>query len=262
MPVTVISGSTLTNTAMVMWSDDTVATASSADPLYPAINVTSPDTFSSWKASAADPWIAIDKGVATDIDCVGISSHNLATSGISQVFIQRSSNGTSWTTKGSFLVTTDEDYIVIFSQDSFRHWRLSWNGPPANIGVLMFGKRLVFPHAPVDDYVPLNHARRYSKYFNNSIRGQFLSNRVQAAGAETDVNLGYVERTFVDGPLRPFESHYNQGGTFFYASCPAKYVNDMGYCRANSQDAIVSVNYVEADRLSNLSFGITSYVGT
>lgn len=261
MPVTVVSGATLTNKAMVMWSNDATVVASSANPMYPAINVTSQDTFSSWLASSNNPSIYVDKGVSTAADCVGISSHNLFSKGITSLVISRSSNATSWTTIQTVTITSDDDIIVVFPEGSFRYWRISWTGVPANIGVLMFGKRLVFPNAPIDDYVPLNHSRRYTKYFNQSILGQLLGNRVMAAGAETSVDIGYVERSFTDGALVPFESRYNQGGTFFYASCPSMYPRDMGYCWANSQDATVSVTYVEADKLSTLSFGVTAYVG-
>ena len=125
----------------------------------------------------------------------------------------------------------------------------------------MVGSKLAFPHTPIDSYTPLHHARRYEKMFNDSIKGVMLGNRVMASGAETDVDFGFVNRSFVDGPLRAFESHYNQGGTFFYAGWPAGQPLDMGYCRADSEYAIVNVEYIEGDGLANLSMGLKAYVG-
>jgi hypothetical protein len=81
-------------------------------------------------------------------------------------------------------------------------------------------------------------------------------------GAATDVDLGFVQRTFVDGALVGFKTHYDQGGTFFYAGCPSMYPLDMGYCTAGSEDETVAVEYIQADRLANLSFGVVAYVGS
>ena len=118
-----------------------------------------------------------------------------------------------------------------------------------------------FPHPPVDSYTPLHRARRYTKMFNDSLRGQFLGNRVMAAGAETEVDLGFVTRSWLEGNISGFEERYNQGGTFFYAGCPALYPRDMGYCRANGEDAALEIEFTEGQRLATLSFGVESFVG-
>ena len=89
-----------------------------------------------------------------------------------------------------------------------------------------------------------------------------LGNRVMSAGAETSVSFPVVDRAWVDGPLVPFASHYNQCGTFFYAGWPSGKPQDMGYCRAPGETDIVEVEYIHADKLASLSFGLHGYVPT
>lgn len=252
------------NKAIVLWSnllvDADISAAGEADG-YPAINVTDPATFDSWKGATAGDYIEADLGAAMAVNTLGIAAHTLGTSGAS-LELDYSDDGAAWTAAVEYDPLTDEDVIIMFGNITARYWRLTVTDAVANVGVVFLGARLVFPHTPVDGYTPLHHARRYSKLFNDSLKGQMLGNRVMAAGAETTVDLGFVERSFVDGPLRGFEDHYNRGGTFFYAGYPSGKPLDMGYCRAQGEDDIVTVEYIEADKLSNLSFTVRAYVGT
>lgn len=265
MPV-VISGTPAdTNKAMVLWQQvkpvDVSASGSAAG--YPAINVTDDATWSSWKATGANGYVVFDFGSDAQVDCVGIAAHTLFSSGTTSITIASSATNTvgTWTNRATISPTSDEDIISIFSSGTARYWRILLNGPAANIGVVMMGKRLVFPHAPTLDHVPLNHARTYEKRFSQSITGQFLGNRVVSSGAETEIDFGYVSRSFVDGALVPFEKHYNQGGNFFYASMPNKYPLDMGYCQALGEDESLAVEYTTNGELATLSFGLRAYVG-
>lgn len=262
MPAVVVAGATSPNNATVLWQAVTpTVTTSGGVAGYPVINVTDPATWSSWRPSRSNGWVRYDFGVATSISGCGIAAHNMATSGVTGVAVQSSTNGSTWTARATYEPLTDEDLFIMFPAVSARYWRVLLTGPAANIGVVVFGSRLVFPHAPIDSYTPLHHSRRYTKLFNDSVRGHFLGNRVMAAGAETSVDLGFVDRTWLEGSIRPFEYHYNQGGTFFYAGCPGKYPLDMGYCRAGGDDETLSIDWSEADKMANLSFGIRSYVG-
>lgn len=262
MPALVEANAELPNSATVIWQAiQPIVTASGSAVGYPAINATDPATWSSWRPNTFPSWIYYDFGSATSIDGAGISAHNMATSGVSTALFQSSENSTDWVTRATYSPLSDEDVFAIFPAISARYWRVRMTGAAANLGVVVFGKRLVFGRAPVDGYTPLHHARQYTKLFNDSIKGQFLGNRVMAAGAETDVDMGMFDRPWLEGNIRPFEYHYNQGGCFFYAGCPGKYPLDMGYCRALGDDESLSIEWTEADKLATLSFGIRSYVG-
>lgn len=262
MPAVVASGATSPNNATVLWQTATpVVDASGSADGYPAINVTDPATWSSWRPTGSNGWVRYDFGSATSISGCGIAAHDMASSGVTSVAVQSSTDGSTWTARATYSPLTDESLFIVFPAVIARYWRFLLTGPAANIGVVVFGSRLVFPHAPIDGYTPLHHARRYTKLFNDSVRGQFLGNRVMAAGAETSVDLGFIDRPWIEGNIRPFEYHYNQGGTFFYAGCPGKYPLDMGYCRAAGNDETLAIEWNEADKMSTLSFGLTSYVG-
>jgi len=251
------------NKSTVAWDNKATASnvsASTAAAGYPAVQATDPATWSSWRPTSVPAWLRSDMGVATVIDAVGIAAHTLASSG-AVVAVQRSSNNVTWTTVYTYTPTSDEDVLILFPAVSARYWRVYVTGAVANLGYVSFSQRLTFPHTPVDSYTPLHHARKYTKMFNDSIKGAMLGNRVMAAGAETAVDLGFVDRSFVDGALRGFESHYNQGGTFFYAGWPQGQPLDVGYCRAGSEDEIIQVQYVEAGKLAELSFSVMAYVG-
>lgn len=266
MPVIIQSGAVNTNKAMVLWdnvlSRAITATDFGTDPDYPSINCRNDEaTWSSWKTNVADGYFTVDLGLSESVSSVGLSSHDLASSGAG-IQVSHSSDGVNWTGLHIFNPTTDGDLMLLFGSVSARYWRVNIVDAPASIGVVFLGDPLVFPHAPVDSYTPLHHARRYEKLYNDSLKGHFLSNRVMSAGAETEVDMGFLDRNWLENNIGGFEKHYNQGGTFFYAGCPSRYPDDFGYCRSSGSDESLSIELIEGDRLSNLSFGVRSFVAT
>lgn len=261
MPAIVLAGSAGGNAVSVAWQSlAVVVTASGSADGYPAINVTDPATWSSWLASGTDGWVQYDFGSAVPVDALGISAHNLATSATGYS-VQHSDDAVAWTTVTTQSPLTDEDIYILMPSVTARYWRVQLSGPAANIGVIVFTQKLSLLHAPIDGYTPLHHARQYTKLFNDSVRGQFLGNRVMSAGAETSVDMGFYERPWLESNIRPFEYHYNQGGTFFYAGCPSQWPLDMGYCRAGGDDETLAIEWTEADKMATLSFSVRSYVG-
>lgn len=263
MPVVISGAATDTNKAVVAWDNKATAaniSASTAAAGYTAVNAVDPATWSSWLATAVPAWVRSDMGVATIIDSVGIAAHQLASTGATAA-VQWSTDNATWTTVYTYSATTDDDVLILFPAVTARYWRIYITGAVVNIGYVSFSTKLAFPQTPIDSYTPLHHARAYTKMFNDSIKGAMLGNRVMAAGAETSVDLGFVDRAFVDLHIRGFESHYNQGGTFFYAGWPAGQPLDLGYCRAAGDEDIIKITYVEAGKLAELSFSVRAYVG-
>lgn len=261
MPAVIVSGATGGNVTNILWQQKTpVVTAGSEVAGFPAINVIDPTTWNSWRpATGSNRYVVFDFGEATEIDAVGISSHNLFTSG-TNFRVERSTDLSVWTPVATAVPSSNDDIFMLLPSVSYRYYRFVLTAAVANVGVIQIGKRLRFPSSPLDDYVPLNHARQYTKLRNESLKGQLLGNRVIAAGATTDVDQGFMSRTWVDTNVTPFASHYNQGGTFFYASCPAKYPLDMGYCWADGEDSTVNITYTEADKMATVNFNVRSYV--
>ena len=263
MPIVNEAGGNATNKTIVGWDNLALtSTITASSEATPAINTIDPATYSYWSPSASPSWVRYDLGSAKSVDLVGIAAHDMATTATS-IMVQYSSDGTTWADAmvSAYAPLTDEDIILTLPSVSARYWRIYCTGGLPSIGIVFLCARLEFPKLPVSGYIPLHHSRSYEKMFNDSIKGVGLGNRVMAAGAETEVDFGFVLRTFVDGQLRGFEDHYNQGGYFFYAGWPEGQVLDMGYCRAPTPDSTISVEYVMGVRWANLSFGIHSYVG-
>lgn len=259
MPV-VLSGPDI-NSTCILWNN--ILTASRViDPSFGArVNLADPATWSVFEPTSASPVVDYDIGSAWTINGFGIAAHNLASRGAS-VRLHYSTDGSTWIDAfPTYSPLTDDDIFFIFPSVTGRYFRINFTGSGFAVGVAMAGPILQFPHAPLDGYTPLHHARKYTKMFNDSIKGQFLGNRVLAAGAETSVDMGFLDRTWVENNIRGFESHFNQGGTFFYAGCPSKYPLDMGYCRAAGDDEKMAVTWIERDKMAEVSFNIQSYVG-
>lgn len=261
MPVILASG-TVAKNAFVFWGSGTAYTSNGALTGYPSSNTGLPDTYSSWRSPTdGDCFIRLDRGASRATSAIGIAAHNLASSGVSQITVARSTNGTDYTTISTIALTSDEDIIVAFTSVNVRYIRVSWTGPAANIGVFQAGARLDFQCPAVLPYTPIQHSIQYQKEFNNSVSGHFLTNRVIAKGASTEVSLMMQTPNFVEVAMRAFEVHYNQGGCFFYAGSPMHMADDMGYCQAGSQDDIVGVEYIEAGTMANVSFSLNVYRG-
>lgn len=234
-------------------------TGSTSQSGYEAVNVTDQGTSLSWKPVSMPANLTVDLGSAQEVDGAGLAAHTLATSATT-LHIEYSSDNVSWTSAGSILPVSNEEMFILFSPITARYWRVRFTGGIPSVGVLFLGKRFVFPHVPTIEYRPLNHARVYEKFFNDSLGGNFINNRVRSAGAETEVDMGFVTRNYADTALPAFEVPYNKGMCFFYASCPDKYPLDVGYCRAGGQNDTVQVDYIDG-QYANLSFTLRAYVG-
>lgn len=264
MPVININNPPDLNKSFVSWNNYVPAstiTANGSVAGFPPINVSDPATYNSWKApSAAAARINFDLGSVRTISTVCIAAHDMATVGAG-VQLLVSDDGVSYTELSYHTPTTNEEIIFNFAPQSRRYVSLNFNLAAPSIGVVFISDRLTFPCTPVDGYKPTHHARKYTKMFNSSIRGQFLGNRVMGAGGETEVQFPSIPRDFVDGPLRGFENWYNRGNTFFYAGWPGGKPVDCAYCRAIGDEDTVDVSYVNGAKLATLSFGIQTYVG-
>lgn len=267
MAVEIIGAPTDLNRSFVLWDNILARSSYTTNPIPPSatpfLNCLDPMTWSYWRQGQPNAnTITFDFGDMQEIDTMGFAAHTLGSTG-AQVSLQSSVDGVTFTNIVSFRSFANDDTTVwVFPKVSVRYVRITLRFGPANVGVIFLGKRYIFPHTPVDSYTPLSHSIQYTKMFNDSLTGHFLGNRVMAKGAETEVDFGFVPRWFVKtDAFRVFANHYGRGGTFFFSSYPIGEPLDVGYCRPSTDDGIVAVEYVNGDKLANLSFGVRSYVG-
>lgn len=248
------------NHTIVLWNNAFNSTSIVDPSLGNRINMTDPATWSKFTPTATNPYVEYDIGREATLNAIGIAAHTLASSGAS-FRLQYQLDGVWTNAFTDYSPLTDEDILIVFPNARGQNWRIRFTGGGFVVGVAFAGFHLAFPHAPVDGYTPLHHARKYTKLFNDSVKGQFLGNRVLAAGAETSVDMGFFDRPWVENNIRGFENHFNRGGTFFYASSPSKYPLDVGYCRAAGDDETMNIVWTESDKLATVDFNIQSYVG-
>jgi hypothetical protein len=263
MTVLIRTGAVNTDAINVLHTNifDTAAiTYSTQSTGYNAANITDDATWNGWKPTSVAAWVKADYGSAVTCDMLGISSHDMFTVGAS-FSLEYSTNNSTWTTaSASYTPTSNEDIIVCFQSASARYWRINITGAIAFIGVAKLSAKLAFNNAPVDGHVALHHARKYEMLSNESVAGQYLNNRVARIGAETSVNVGSVDRDWAETTLSEFETNYNTGRTFFYCGSPLSTPKDMGYCKRPSGSGEMAITWVEGEVLSDVSFGVASYV--
>ena len=267
MPV-VLTDPLANNKTVVLWDsplDRVVVTAESDLAGAPALNALRDSTFDYWGQFGVGTVTRLTK-VGTDFpltaSALGISGHNLGTTG-STLFLTRSSDLVTFTNViAPYSPLTDEDLLFIFPQETNVHWRVAFGGSTgAYVSNVKLGQRLDFPYTPIEGYRPTHHSRKFTKYFNNSIEGHLLGNRVMSSGGTTTVEFPDLDRAFVDGPMRGFEDHYNRGRSFFYAGWPNGKPQDLAYAWADGEDAMIDVAYTNGSKRASVGFGMSIKYG-
>lgn len=268
MPV-ILTDQTAADKTVILWDShlDRVALNSVNDePQNPATNAILDETFSYWGQAGTGGGLTrlIKVGSDFPITCnaLGISGHNLGSTG-STLFLTRSEDLVTYTNViAPYSPLTDEDLFFIFPVETNLHWQIAFgNSTGAYVSNVKLGRRLEFPCTPIVGYKPTHHSRKYTKYFNNSVEGHLLGNRVMSSGGSTTVDFPEIPRDFVDGPMRGFEDHYNRGRSFFYAGWPGGKPQDMAYAWADGEDAMIDVTYTGGDKLATVGFGMSLFYG-
>lgn len=262
MSIDIQPGATYNNMPFVMHDsifETGTVTFSSEDVDGFALNAVGDATNDFWTPTAVPSWIAVDYGVDVECDCAGVIAHTLGTTGAT-VAIQSSDDGISWVSRATITPTTDETIVTVFPLVLARYWRVYVTGFIASIGVIKLGKRVVFPSGVLSGHIGINHAQVVELLTNETMGGQFIGNRINRVGAAVSIDFGLIERDFVETDLAGFETHYNSGRTFLFASCPLEYPDDYGYCWRSGNDGELRPSYEEGGELMSFSMGVGVYV--
>lgn len=266
MPV-VLTDESVANKTTILWNNyltfpATVISAGGATEGNPVENIAQEATYNFWQAPDAFSAITFfDFGIARSTSALGISGHTIATSGVSLVVLRYSTDGVTWVPLWTHTPTTNEDLLYLFPAENYRYWSVNFQGAAPIVSNMFLGPRLEFPYTPIEGYRPTHHSRKYTKYFNNSIEGHLLGNRVMSSGGTTTVEFPDLDRAFVDGPMRSFEDHYNRGRSFFYAGWPGGKPQDVAYAWADGEDAMIDVAYTNGSKRASVGFGMGMFYG-
>ena len=260
MTIQIDNGSVDTNNATILYEnifEDGTVTVNGETSDGAGLNAVEDTTFDFWTAPHTPSSITVDYGSPVECDCIGIAAHNAGTNG-STLRILTSSDGVDFTSLTSISPLTDDTIMVFFPATTARYWQFRQSVNVCSIGVVKLGKRLVFPNGTISGGVPINHATRAELMTNESQRGQYLGTRIRRVGASADINLGMMETDFVDNDMAVFESHFNSGRTFFFASSPDTWPEDHGYCWRSDSELRPSLE--EGGVLSEVEMEVSVYV--
>lgn len=212
-----------------------------------------------WTATTDSSNMTVELPVAERVDCLAIAAHNMATEGAT-VAVQRSENGTSWTTVSTVTPTTDDVVLVLFKPVVALWWRIVVTGGACNLGIVRLGSRLVFPSGINTGYTPINLARRIEVQGGITVGGQFSGQRIIRRGANTTVSVAPMDRSFVDNDMAAFHLHYDEARSFFWAGGPSIMPNDVAYCWRPATGGEIRPMYVESGELAEFSMNIEAFV--
>jgi len=225
---------------------------------FSATNLLDDATWNGWQPITVPATITIDAVTPITCDACGMSSHDLALNGAA-LQVQHSDDAITWTTAIFYDPLVDDTMIGLFAPRTARYWRIRVTGAVATIGAIFVGIKLAFPCAPLSGYKPLHHSKRIDQMVNRSIGGQLLGNKIVRQGAMTTVDMGQLDRAFVENTMAVFEAHYNDGRAFFYAASPLDVARDVGYCTRPSGGDVMSVTLTEGDALASVAFEVEAY---
>ena len=200
-----------------------------------------------WKANAAGTnYIAAHFGSAQLITGIGISGHNLSSTG-STIYIEHSSDGSSWTTDTSLAPSSDDTFMLSFTGTTEAYWRIrivNSSGSPM-IAVLYFGTPFQFPYPPDAQLTPFSEA--IISDFEESKEGQPLGAVVKNSKVDITHTYSNFLRSWYDSTYYPFwRDHGKLLKCFFYAW-------DINTCTADVFYVRFKKDFVNSPLVSNLS---------
>jgi len=215
-------------------------------------NAQSWKTSSWWKAIAAGTvYFYIDMGAAVDVDCWGITGHNL-TANAGTIKPEYSATG-AWAGEGPDFdsIQTPDNNQAIFHKVTSRNARyfrfeIASTGAASFIANLFLGEALQLEREMPLGFSPAN-LNRDRKVFNNmSVNGQYLGRTLRSKGAKVVIDQKLVSRGWVDTNWEAFANHIELY-PFYFAWDTANYPEEVAYCMANK---IAYPRYVQALHLN------------
>jgi len=202
--------------------------------VFPASNAVARSTYNFWEVtpSAGRAIIEMDLpgGFSRSVSFVSVAAHNLGDFSDSGCLVrpQYSSDRITWTNPMPPVTPTDNSAMGFrFAPVLAPYWRFNITSLPAEnvrIGVLFFGRDVMFPHDIYADYAPPLLQTNVELQSNVSEGGHLLGNSVVRKSSSTSANIQYgTPDYFRDAEWLDFQADFNNGQGFFWAWRPGEY---------------------------------------
>jgi len=207
----------------------TVAASTSAAG-FAASLAASRETYNAWKPTAVPATWDVTYAAPARVGYVGIGAHTIGSSGAT-VKVQRRI-GSDWVDVAGAQVTpaNDDAIMWLIKPDLCSGIRLVLTGAVAELGVVMAGPVLEWPRKTSFLGVPISEASQIEYEEGRSRTGEYFGRTIRSDGLEFDMSVEHLPEAFRVTEWAALRDHLDRGaGTFFIASRPNRYADDVAY---------------------------------
>lgn len=190
-------------------------------------------TYDQWEATpngSGQASLVVDLGSNTSVSMVAMAAHNIADVG--QVRAASSTDNVTYTNRGANQTPTDNQAIAwYFPSVSARYWRLWFTSLTGNpiVGVMAVGNPLTVEQPIYQGYRPPITPTEVALQSNVSEGGHLLGSSAVKKASTANAAITLIDpATFRASAWTGFQTHFNEGGGFFWAWRPTKY-GDLHY---------------------------------
>jgi hypothetical protein len=203
-----------------------------------------PDTFESWKPSAAGTW-TVDLGTARAVNYAGLVGQLKSVS----VLVEYSTNNSTWSTFATSTTQADDSPIMLLDVTrTARYWRVTL-GASASLAVVYLGTVLEVMRPFYDGHSPLPLSRQTELRGAISRGGQFIAQDIIKRGFAGDVSWSNLTPAWYRTNFDPLVKHLRTLPAFFAWNC-LTYSQDIVYCWSTGDIKPVGVASTVGGRMS------------
>jgi len=200
-------------------------------------------TYDQWSATpnvSGFSGLAVDLGSVESVGMIAIAAHNAGTLG-AELTVYHSPTGLagSWVSAADAVTPADNQAICwYFADTSARYWRVLFEQSPgataeAVCGVVFIGQPLTMPQSIYQGYRPPLTPTEVALQSNVSEGGHLLGSSAVKKASTTQAEIRHIAASTIRGTAwKGFQTHFNEGGGFFWAWRPTKY-GDVHYAWRN-----------------------------
>lgn len=175
---------------------------------------------------------------AQSANVVALIGHDIATIGATQVTLQSSADGVSWSSTLATITAANMggvcDAAWTTDQTARAWWRVNIEGVPAlaypTVAGVFIGSALQIPSRVYQGLAPVISDTEVDLQSNVSAGGNLLGSSVVRRGATMTLPIEHLADTFIRGASwLSFQQSYNEGSPFIFAWRPTAYPGDLYY---------------------------------
>ncbi|KWT72368.1 hypothetical protein APY04_0162 [Hyphomicrobium sulfonivorans] len=228
------------NTPLIGWRNLVTAanvTATTADPLFPALNLGNPSTVLAWQASSTDAqYLTVTFSGVVAVDYVALVRHNLGAVGAT-VSVEGLYDS-EWVALSETVVPGSDAHLLFrFEETSPEALRVKIDGvsAPATLAVMYVGKMMPMERGINLDtpHTPLNRGRVTKQVQGFSAAGDYLGTIITGRHSASTEQFSHISRTWFDAEFAPF-IEFAAEHPFVYVWRPAEYPDEIGYAKLTS----------------------------